>query len=100
MLDIQFIRDNPEAVTKQSEQKGYKVDVAKLLKLDEDRRKLVQEVEDLRRQRNELTAQTKGQKPSDEQVKKGKDIKDEIAAAERKLGPVNEPFTDLLKEIQ
>jgi seryl-tRNA synthetase len=99
MLDIQFIRDNPEEVAKKSEQKGYKVDLPKLLELDEGRRVLLQEIEDLRRQRNELTAQTKGRRPSDEQVKAGKDLKDKIAGLEQKLGPVNEQFTALLKEI-
>ncbi len=99
MLDIQFIRDNAEEVAKKSKAKGYKVDVPKLLELDEDRRKLLQEVEDLRRQRNELTALTKGQKPSDEQIKKGKDVKDKIAALEQKLHPVDEKFVELLKEV-
>lgn len=99
MLDIQFIRDNPEEVAKKSEQKGYKVDVAKLLKLDAERRELLQEVENVRRQRNELTAQTKGQKPSDDQVQKGKDLKDKIAALEQKLAPTDEKFLTLLKEI-
>ncbi len=99
MLDIQFIRDHSEEVAKKSAQKGYKVDVPKLLGLDEDRRKLLQEVEDLRRQRNELTAQTKGQKPSDEQIKKGKDVKDKIAALEQKLNPIDEKFVELLKEV-
>lgn len=99
MLDIQFIRENADLVAQKSEQKGYKVDIPKLLKLDEERRRLLQEVEALRRQRNEVTAQTKGQKPSDEQIRKGKDLKDQIAATDQKLGPIHETFTALLKEV-
>lgn len=99
MLDIQFIRDNSKLVAEKSLQKGYKIDVSNLLGLDEDRRKLLQEIEDLRRQRNELIAQTKGQKPSDEQVKKGRAVKDKIAALEQKLGPVEQEFAVLLKQI-
>lgn len=99
MLDIQFIRDNADEVSKKSEQKGYKVDVSALLKLDEERRQLLQEVESLRRQRNELTAQTKGQKPSEAQVKAGKELKEKVAAAEESLVPVNEKFLNLLKEV-
>jgi hypothetical protein len=30
MIDIQFIRENPELVQRKSEQKGYSVNVAKL----------------------------------------------------------------------
>jgi len=99
MLDIQFIRDNADEVARKSEQKGYKIDISELLKLDDNRRQLLQDVEDLRRQRNELAGQTKGQKPSEEQVRKGKDLKDRTAAAEAKLSPVNEAFTALLKEV-
>lgn len=99
MLDIQFIRDNPEEVAKKSKQKGYKVDVPRLLNLDEERRALLQQVEGLRRQRNELAAQTKGQKPSDEQVKAGRELKDRIAELEQKLAPTDEQFLALLKEI-
>ena len=33
MLDIQFIRDNPDAVAKKAAQKGYPIDVKRLLEL-------------------------------------------------------------------
>ena len=38
MLDIQFIRDNPEVVKTKSAQKGYDIDVQALLELDRQRR--------------------------------------------------------------
>jgi seryl-tRNA synthetase len=99
MLDIQFIRDNADEVAQKSEQKGYNVDIQKLLSFDENRRKLLQEVEDLRRQRNELSNQAKGQKPSVEQIKKGKELKDKIVALEKQLNAVEQDFEKLLKSI-
>ena len=51
MLDIKFIRENPKLVEEKAQQKGYAVDVAKLLKVDEDRRKLIEEVDGLRSDR-------------------------------------------------
>jgi seryl-tRNA synthetase len=99
MLDIQFIRDNPELVQKKSEDKGYKVDVTELLKRDESRRSLVGEVEDLQRKRNELAAAAKGQKPSDEQIKEGKQLKERIAEQEHKLKSVEAEYIQLLKQI-
>ena len=49
MLDIQFIRENPELVATKSSQKGYKVvDVTELLNVDSDRRKKLTELEELR----------------------------------------------------
>lgn len=99
MLDIQFIRDHADEVAKQAKAKGYDVDVPKLLKHDDERRELLGQVEDLRRQRNELAAATKGQKPSEEQVAKGKQLKEKVAALEDKLRAVDETFTALWKEI-
>lgn len=34
MIDIQFIRDNPDLVAQKSVQKGYAVDIPHLLELD------------------------------------------------------------------
>ena len=38
MLDIQYIRDNPESVSQKAAHKGYPVDVPQLLELDAERR--------------------------------------------------------------
>ncbi len=99
MLDIQFIRDNPETVAEKSRQKGYEVDVRQLLGFDEERRQLLQQVEDLRRQRNELSGQTKGQKPSEEQIAKGRELKDKVAKLEHQLAVIELEFTALLKTV-
>jgi seryl-tRNA synthetase len=88
MLDIQFIRDNAEKVAKDATAKGYDVDIQKLLVLDKERREVLQQVEDLRRQRNELASKAKGQKPSEEQVKSGREHKDKSSALEQKLAEV------------
>lgn len=99
MLDIQFIRENPELVAEKSEQKGYDVDIQQLLGFDKERRELVQQVEDLRRQRNELTAQTKGQKPSEEQMQTGRQLKEQLADLEHKLSSIEQELQVLLKEV-
>jgi seryl-tRNA synthetase len=99
MLDIQFIRDNPELVAEKSKQKGYEVDIRQLLGFDKERRELLQQAEDLRRRRNELTAQTKGQKPSDEQVKAGRELKDRLADSEHKLASIEKEYEELLKLV-
>lgn len=99
MLDIQFIRDNPDLVAEKAAQKGYPVDIKQLLGLDEERRELLRQVEDLRRQRNDLASQTKGAKPSDGQIKKGKELKEKTAVLENDLGPIEEKFQSLLRSI-
>ncbi|MBS3788512.1 serine--tRNA ligase [Candidatus Bipolaricaulota bacterium] len=53
MLDIEEIRDHPKKVEAKLEARGEEVEVEHLLNLDEKRRQLITEVENLRRERNE-----------------------------------------------
>jgi len=99
MLDIQYIRDNPEAVAQKAKQKNIDVDISHLLALDEQRRNLLGEVEELRAQRNELSGQMKSERPSDAQITKGRELKDKIAELEGKLQPVEDAFNQLLKQV-
>jgi seryl-tRNA synthetase len=99
MLDIQYIRDNPELVAEKSKQKGYDVDIQQLLGFDKERRKLLRQVEDLRRQRNEQTAQTKGQKPSEEQINQGRELRDQLGDVEHKLESIDKEYRTLLKAV-
>jgi seryl-tRNA synthetase len=99
MLDIQFVRDNPELVAEKSRQKGYEVDIRQLLGFDVERRELQLQVEDLRRQRNELSGQTKGQRPSDEQVAVGRELKDKLANLEHQLASIEQETLVLLKQV-
>lgn len=92
MLDIQFIRDNADLVQEKSTQKGYKVDIAALLELDSERRTRLTQIEELRARRNALTAEMKGQKPSEEQLAAGKQLKEEIAAREAELDAIEEKY--------
>lgn len=99
MLDIQFIRDNAELVAEKSKQKGYDVDVKKLLELDTERRSKLTKLEELRAQRNQLTAELKGQKPTPDQVATGKQLKEEISGHEGDLKTVEEEYDHLLRAV-
>lgn len=99
MLDIRFIRDNADLVQKKSLQKGYKVDIKSLLKLDDSRRDLQAKADTLRQQRNDLSGSLKKGKPSPEQIKKGRDLKEKLAQIEDKLGAVDQDFTAELKKV-
>ncbi len=99
MLDIRFIRENPELVKEKSEQKGYKVDIDSLLKVDEDRKSLIAQVEELRAKRNEISDSMKGGNPSDDLVEQGKQIKVELAHREELLTKTNDEFNSLLSQV-
>ncbi|MFA5393606.1 MAG: serine--tRNA ligase [Candidatus Ratteibacteria bacterium] len=55
MLDIKFIRENSQVVEKAARDKGATVDIAAILALDEERRLILSEAEQLRHQRNETS---------------------------------------------
>lgn len=99
MLDIRFIRENAEAVQKNAEQKGYKVEVAKLLELDEERKTLQQQVDELREKRNANAAKMKGGKPEQSVIDEGKQIKIALAEREGYLSATDEQYTDILKKV-
>lgn len=99
MLDIQFIRENPDTVATKAKQKGYEVDIQKLLQLDDERRGLMSAVEAVRAKRNDNAAQMKGGKPTPELIEQGKAIKMELAQVEARFTGVDEQFTKLLAAV-
>ena len=100
MIDIQLIRDNPELVQRKTNEKGYKnVDIAELLRTDEQRRALLTEVEKLRAERNQLTESMKGAKPSPEQIEKGRALREKIADSETALKDIDDTYWPALKAV-
>ncbi|HIE03132.1 MAG TPA: serine--tRNA ligase [Candidatus Latescibacteria bacterium] len=55
MLEIRFIRENPELVRRAIRNKGEDVDLDRLLELDLRRRELIREGDELKRRRNEVS---------------------------------------------
>ncbi len=99
MIDIQIVRDNPELVKERSKQKGYDIDTVELLRIDDHKRDLQQKVEKLRAERNELASSAKGQKPSDDQVTKGKALKEKSVKLEEDLAKTEKQFNELLNKV-
>ena len=52
MLDIKFIRENPDLIKEGARKKRIKVDIDRLLEVDEERRKLLHETETLKADKN------------------------------------------------
>lgn len=99
MLDIQFVRDNPELVQEKSKQKGYQVDIPALLRADEERRKVLVELEAARAERNTHSASLAGGRPSDADIEKGKQLKEKVTLLEQKLLPLEQDLTLLIKAV-
>lgn len=99
MLDIRFIRDNSEAVQINARNKGYDVDINSLLELDIERRKLLNQSDELRAKRNENVAKTKGLRPTEEVISEGRDIKEKLAEVELRYKNIDVEYTTLLKKV-
>ncbi|MBQ6320640.1 serine--tRNA ligase [Candidatus Saccharibacteria bacterium] len=101
MLDINFIRENRDAVSRAIREKRYQVSLDELLKLDDTRRAVLKEVEDLRQQKNANAASLKNTqgKPDPELIKKGKEIKANLAEKEAKLSELSSALNTQLKSI-
>src|SRR3989338_1544404 len=91
MLDIKFIRGNQKLVEEKSKQKGYVPNVKKLLDVDDLRRRLIEEVDKLRSNR-QTAADARDEK-------QGAKIKGELRTKEDKLEKLNEEFYKLIREV-
>lgn len=99
MLDINFIRKNQELVEKSVREKGYDIDISALLKLDDQRKQILQETDQFRQKRNELSRQMKGGKPDPELIEAAKDVKEQLAEIEPKLNEVEAELNQSLKRV-
>ena len=92
MLDLKFIRDNKTIVQEAIKNRGYKLDIDELLELDEEHRKILAEVEELRSRRNkandEITAVMKAKGNPKEIIAGMKPISQKIADFEAKVDEI------------
>lgn len=99
MLDIRYIRENQQKVQKAADDKGYAVSIDDLIEIDDRRREMQQQVDELREQRNNNAAQMKGGKPNDDLIAEGRRIKVDLSKREGYLAEVDKEFIHLLKQV-
>lgn len=99
MLDINFIRANRQKVEDAIHNKVYDIDLDEILRLDDERKELSREIDALRQERNQISAQMKGGKPDQKLIEQGKELKAKLAEKEPKLAEVEKSFIDLLKQV-
>jgi len=89
MLDIKFIRDNPELVKEALKKRNLKLDLDAILKCDDKRRSTLLELEELRAQKNkaneEITALLKLKKDAKPKISSMKEIARDIDRLEADL---------------
>ncbi|MGK9477734.1 serine--tRNA ligase [Melioribacter sp. OK-6-Me] len=101
MLDIKFIRDNPDLVRKGLRDKGAPDNVEQILELDERRRKIIARNDELKALRNKVSSQIPILKKKGEDTasvfEEMKRVGDEIAALDNELRKIDEELDEILR---
>lgn len=103
MLDIQLIRQQTDLVTRKLAKKGCNVDFTEFLKLDKERRALIQKTEELKALRNKVSAQIPLMKKNGEdvgqQLAEMKNVAEEVKRLDADLAQINEKQTTFLQSL-
>lgn len=91
MLDINYIRENPDQLKKAVSDKNFNPNIVdEVLRFDQKRRELIVQVEELRSKRNKLGR---------DEIEEGRAIKQQLKDIEPELKKVEEAFADLMYQV-
>lgn len=103
MLSIDFIKSNLSKVRDNIKNRRFdpkKADIDRLLELSAGRNQLLQQVEELKRKRNEISDKLKDPaQRNPELIEQGKKLKDEISILEEKIKPVEDSYQKIMAWI-
>jgi seryl-tRNA synthetase len=103
MLDLKFIRENRDIVKDSLKNRNLRIDIDELLRLDEERRKLLVETETLKAERNkandEISGLMKAKKNPKEIIGRMKVVSQKIADFDVKVGEVDQKIAFFLYSI-
>lgn len=104
MLDLELIREKPDEVKSALLKKMDDVDFTKLIEADDERRKLIREVEVLKNRKNKVSkeiSQIKSQGGNVDEAcfKEMKEVSKEISELEEKLLPIKEKIETFLEAL-
>ncbi|MCX5817203.1 MAG: serine--tRNA ligase [Proteobacteria bacterium] len=100
MLDPKIIREKTEIIYESLERRGFSFNMEKLLKVDEKRRKLIQESESMKNERNELSNEIarlkKAGSPPQDKIEHLRNIGKQIEGLEQELRMAESEWNDLV----
>jgi len=100
MLDLKFIRDNPDAVRQALRDRQDSAPVDEILDIDRQRRARVLELEELRRSRKQASRQYReAAAPGKEAAAAGRDLRSTIRDLEETVKKLDEQLQDLLLRV-
>lgn len=102
MLDIKFIRENKDVVEAAAKKKKVSIDINELLRLDDKRLIILNEVETFRAEQNatsDRVAQLKDPGAKAELIKSMQSVKEDLKKKEEELKVVMETWRDLMLRV-
>lgn len=102
MLDIKFIRENKDIVQAGAKKKHVDIDIAKLIELDDERLKILKEVEELRSEVNRVSNDiARDQDPAlkIQLIEEMRLVKDDIKGKEEKLKDIMTEWQKLMVQV-
>ncbi len=103
MLDLKFIRENPDIVKEAIKNKGEKADVDSLLSLDQKRRTLLLRADELKHQRNvvseKIAKMKKEKQDAGKEIENMRNVSGEIGVLDEELRKLEEEIDHLLLTI-
>jgi len=103
MLDIKFIRNNVDKVKKAIELKNDHADIDRLLELDNNKRKMMTEVEELKHQRNKVSEDIGRMKQQNQDasqfIGEMKNVSDRIKQLDEKVKSFDQEIYEILIRI-
>ena len=101
MLDIRYIRENPDTIKEGARKKHINIDIDRLLEVDEERRGLLQESESLKADKNAVSkdiATLKGDEKAGA-IERMKGVSARIKELDARLAEVIDEFNDLMLRV-
>lgn len=102
MIDIHFIREHPDEVKVALEELQAEAPIDEILSLDSERREILQEVEALRQNRNETSAQIgkmKDQKARQPLIEEMREVNEQISELEERLRGTEEKLEKAMYQV-
>ncbi len=102
MLDIKFIRENADIVKDAAQKKRVEVDIDELVRIDDERRKLITEVERDRAEQNEYSKKISANSSDSERqemISKMQELKSGMQKNEEVLKEVTKKWFDLMIKV-
>ena len=91
MLDLQFICENQEAILENCRNRGIEVDLAQLTKLDQRRRELIVQGDQVRQEQKSVSSQIPKEKDNNAKqtlIAQGKELREQVSAMDIELREV------------